>query len=89
MVSPHTTSPLIVLMVPSVQYSPDPSPFVEGKASLAPVTMDPHQPIIEEVATPLQSLVNPTVPYENVAPFIHVINISNPLPYEQQIFILS
>jgi hypothetical protein len=61
-VSLHTTSPLIVLVVPLTQYSPNLTPFVKSEASLAPITMHPLQPIIEEVATPVQSLVNPTLP---------------------------
>jgi hypothetical protein len=81
-VSPHTTSPLIFLVVPLTQYSPDLTPFVKGEASLAPITIHPLQPIIEEVATPVQSLASPTLPEENDAPFSHVINISNPPPSE-------
>jgi hypothetical protein len=88
MVSPHTTSPLIVSVVPPTQSSPDLTPFVKGEASLAPVTMHPLQPIIEEVATPVQSLVNPTLPEESDAPFSHVINIPNPPPSERERFIL-
>jgi hypothetical protein len=87
-VSLHTTSPLIISVVPPTQYSPNLTPFVKGEASLAPITMHPLQPIIEEVATPMQSLVIPTLPEENDAPFIHVINISNPPPSEQERFIL-
>jgi hypothetical protein len=89
MVSPHTTSPLIVSMFPSTQSSPDPTPFVEGEVSLAPITMHPLEPIIEEVATPVQYMVNPNLPEENDAPFSHVINISNPPPSERERFILS
>jgi hypothetical protein len=89
MVSPHTTSPLILSMVPSTQFSPDLASFVEGEASLAPVTMHHLQPIIEEMTTPVQYLVNPTLPEENDAPFSHVINISNPPPSKRERFILS
>jgi hypothetical protein len=87
-VSPHTISPLIVSVVPLTQYSPDLTPFVKCESSLAPVTMHPLQPIIEEVATPVQSLANPTLPEENDAPFSHVINIPNPPPSKQERFIL-
>jgi hypothetical protein len=62
--------------------SPELTPFVKGEASLAPVTMHPLQPIIEEVATLVKSLVNPTLPEENDAPFSHVINISHLPPSE-------
>jgi hypothetical protein len=51
--------------------------------------MHPLQPIIEELAKPVQSLVNPTLPEENDAPCSHVINISNPHPFERGRFILS
>jgi hypothetical protein len=44
--------------------------------------------MIEEVATPVQSLVNPTLPEESDAPFSHVINIPNPSPSERERFIL-
>jgi hypothetical protein len=44
--------------------------------------------MIEEVATPVQSLVNPTLPEERDAPFSHVINIPNPSPSERERFIL-
>jgi hypothetical protein len=64
-VSLHTTSPLFVSMVPSTQFSPDLTPFVKGEASLTPITMHPLQPIMEQVATPVQSLVNPTLLAEN------------------------
>jgi hypothetical protein len=80
MVSTHTTSPLIISVVPLTQSSPDLTAFVKGEESLAPVTMHSLQPIIEEVATPVQSLVNPTLPKESDAPFSHVINIPNPSP---------
>jgi hypothetical protein len=82
MVSPHTTSPLIVSVVPSMQSSPDLTPFVKGEAYFASITMHLLQPIIEEVATPVQYLVNPTLPEDNDAPFSHVINIPNPPPFE-------
>jgi hypothetical protein len=88
MVSLHTTSPLIISVVPPMQSSPDLTPFVKGEASFAPVTMHPLQPIIEEVVAPVQSLVNPNLPKENDAPFTHVINISNPPPFERERFIL-
>jgi hypothetical protein len=87
-VPPHTTSPLIVSVDPPTQSSPDLTPLVKGEASLAPVTMHPLQNILEEVATPVQSLVNPTLPDESDAPLGHVINIPNPSPFEQEIFIL-
>jgi hypothetical protein len=51
--------------------------------------MHPLQPIIEEVATLVQSLVNPTLHEESDAPFNHVINIPNPPPFERERFILS
>jgi hypothetical protein len=44
--------------------------------------MHPLQPIMEEVATTMQSLVNPTLPEENDATFNHVINISHLPPSE-------
>jgi hypothetical protein len=50
--------------------------------------MHPLQPIIEEVATPVKSLFNPTLLDESDAPFGHVINITNPSPFEKEIFIL-
>jgi hypothetical protein len=56
--------------------------------SLAPVTMHPLQPIIEEVTTPVQSLVKPTLPEESDAPSSHVINIPSLPPSEQERFIL-
>jgi len=88
MVSPHTTSSLIISVVPPTQSSPDLTPFVKGEVSLSPITMHPLQPIIEEVATLVQSLVNPTLPEESDAPFSHVINIPNPPPSERERFIL-
>jgi hypothetical protein len=88
MVSLHTTSPLIVSVVPMRQYSPNLTPFVKDEAPLAPVNMHPLHPIIEEVATLVQYLVNPTLLEYNDAPFSHVINISNPPPSKQERFIL-
>jgi hypothetical protein len=80
MVSPHTTSPFIILVVPPTQSSPNLTPFVKGEEPLSPVTMHPLQPIIKEVAAPMQSLVNHSLPEESDAPFSHVINIPNPPP---------
>jgi hypothetical protein len=80
MVSHHTTSPLIISVVPPRKSSPDLTPFVKGEASLAPITMHPLQPIIKEVVTPVKYMANPTLPEENDEPFIHVIKISNPPP---------
>jgi hypothetical protein len=50
--------------------------------------MHPLQPIIEEVTTPVQYLVKPTLPEESDAPFSHVINIPNPPPSKRERFIL-
>jgi hypothetical protein len=50
--------------------------------------MNPLQPIIEEVVTPVQSLVNPTLPKESDVSFIHVINIPDHSPSERERFIL-
>jgi hypothetical protein len=41
MVSLHTTYPLIISVVPPMQYSSYLTPFVKGEASLAPVTIHP------------------------------------------------
>jgi hypothetical protein len=82
LVSPHTTSPLITSVVPPPQSPPDLASFFESEASPTPVTMHPLQPIIEEVATPVQSLVNPTLLEESDVPLSHVINIPNPTPSE-------
>jgi hypothetical protein len=54
-VSLHTTSPLIISMVPPMQSYPDLTPFVKGEASLAPFVMHPLQPIMEEVVCNLWS----------------------------------
>jgi hypothetical protein len=51
--------------------------------------MHPLQPIIEEVVTPVQSLVNPTLPEESDASFNHIVNIPNPAPSEQERVFLS
>jgi hypothetical protein len=88
MASPHTTSLLIISVIQPTQSSPDLTPFVKGEASLAPITMHPIQPIIEEVVTPVKSLVNPTLPKESDAPFSHFINIPNPPPSKRERFIL-
>jgi hypothetical protein len=40
-VSLHTTSPLIVSVVPPMQSSPNVTPFVKGEVALAPITMHP------------------------------------------------
>jgi hypothetical protein len=75
-------------VVPPLQSPPDLASFFESEASLTLVTMHPLQPIIKEVTTPVQSLVNPTFLEEIDAPLSHVINIPNPSPYEQERFIL-
>jgi hypothetical protein len=80
LVSPLTTSPLIASVVAPPQSLPDLTSFFESESSPTPITMHPLQPIIEEVATTLQYLVNPTLLEESDAPLSHVINISNPPP---------
>jgi hypothetical protein len=47
MVSPHTTSSLIISVVPPTKSSPDLTPFVKGEVSLAPFTMHRLQSIPE------------------------------------------
>jgi hypothetical protein len=88
LVSPHTTSTFITSVVPPPQSPPDLASFFESEVSLAPIIMHPLQHIIEEVATPVQSLVNPTLLEESDVPLSHVINIPNPSDYEQERFIL-
>jgi hypothetical protein len=87
LVSPHTTSTFVTSVVPPPQSPPDLASFFESEASLSPITMDPLQPIIEEVATPVQYIVNPTLLEEGDVPLSHVINIPNPTPSQQSIFI--
>jgi hypothetical protein len=88
MISIHTSPPLMVSVVLPLRFSSDLTPFAEGEASLAPVTMHPLRPIIEEVTTPVQSLVELTLSEKNDAPSSHVINISSLLPSKQEGFIL-
>jgi hypothetical protein len=78
MLPPHTTSPLMVLVAPLPRFSHELTPFFEGEVSLCPAIMNPLQHIIEEVATPVKFMVNPTLSEESNAPFSHVINIPNP-----------
>jgi hypothetical protein len=82
LVSPHTTPHLIALVIPPTRSPPDLAFFFEGETTLAPITMHPLQPIIEEVATPVQSLVNPTLIEESDVAFNNIINIPNPTPFE-------
>jgi len=88
LVSSHTASPLITSVIPPPRSPPEIASLFEGEESLSPITMHHLQPIIEEVATPMQSLVNPTLLEESNAPLSHVIKIPNPTPSEREKFIL-
>jgi hypothetical protein len=84
MVSPHIVSPLIDTTVIPSQSSPEITPAIEGDVSPIPITVHPLQPRIEEVVIPVQSLGNPTLLVESDASFNHVVNISDPTPYERE-----
>jgi hypothetical protein len=78
----------MILAVSPLRFSFDLTPSMEGEASPAPVTMHPLQPIIEEVTTPVPSMVKPTLLEKSDAPSSHIINIPSPPPSEQERFIL-
>jgi hypothetical protein len=87
--SPHTAPPLINMVVTLLQSPLELTPVFEGDASPIPVDMHLHQPRIEEVVTPVQSLASPNLLMESDASFDHVVIILDPAPSEQERVFLS
>jgi hypothetical protein len=85
-VSPHSVSPFINMVVILLQSSPDLTPVVRVMCPLSLLLAHPLQPIVKEVVLPVQSLVNPTLLVEVDASFNHVFSIIDPAPFELEIF---